>query len=351
MELMPDIQILYNAFVHKDSTFEGIFFAGVKTTGIFCRPTCTARKPVAKNVEYFQSAQEAILKGYRPCKLCNPLGYKGEVPDWLKPLLDEIDANPGIRLKDYDLQKKGLDPNRVRRWFQKHHGMTFQTYLRTLRIGQAFGRIQYGEKVIDTAFESGYESLAGFTESFKKTTGFSPNSSKKNQLITVTRILTPLGPMLAGATGEGICLLEFMDRRMLETQLSRLKKIFHAEFVPGANTHFKVLQEQLKEYFAGERKDFHLPLVLRGTAFQQDVWNALQRIPYGESRSYKEQAEMLGRPKAVRAVANANGDNRISIIIPCHRVIGHNGDLVGYGGGLWRKKYLLDLENGNKSHC
>jgi AraC family transcriptional regulator, regulatory protein of adaptative response / methylated-DNA-[protein]-cysteine methyltransferase len=284
------------------------------------------------------------MKGYRPCKICNPLGYKGEVPDWLRSLLEEIDSTPGIRVRDHDLKQRGIDPNRARRWFQKHHKMTFQTYVRTLRIGQAFGSIRNGGKVIDAAFESGYDSLGGFTESFKKATGFSPNSSKHNQLITVTRILTPLGPMLAGATDAGVCLLEFIDSELLETQLSRLKRMLRAELVPGSNRHFAALHQQVQEYFAGTRREFHLPLAVQGTPFQQEVWKALQTIPYGETRSYQEQAELLGKPRAIRAVAQANGDNRISIIIPCHRVIGKDGKLVGYGGGLWRKKFLLDLE-------
>lgn len=168
-------------------------------------------------------------------------------------------------------------------------------------------------------------------------------------MITITRIPTPLGPMLAGATEKGICLFEFADRRMLETQLSRIRKIFKAELISGSNRHFDVLNEQMEEYFAGKRKKFTFPLVIDGTPFQEKVWKALLKISYGETRSYLDQAKMIGNPKAVRAVANANGDNRIAIIIPCHRVIGSNGKLVGYGGGLWRKKYLLNLEGVNIS--
>jgi AraC family transcriptional regulator of adaptative response/methylated-DNA-[protein]-cysteine methyltransferase len=341
---LPGAKTLYAALVNRDRSFEGIFVAGVKTTGIFCRPTCRARKPRQENVEFFRSPREAILSGYRPCKLCNPLGYGGDVPDWLQPLIDEIDAAPGIRIRDRDLKDRGIDPNRVRRWFKTNHGMTFQTYLRTLRIGRAFGRIRYGDKVIEAAFDSGYESLSGFTESFKKTTGFSPEKSRDRDLVTVTRILTPLGPMLAGASEDGICLLEFVDRRMLETQLARVKKLLSAEVVPGASKHFSALNRQMKEYFAGKRREFDLPLVLKGTPFQQEVWKCLQGIPYGSTRSYQEQAELLGRPGAVRAVGKANGDNRIAIVIPCHRVVGKDGRLTGYGGGLWRKRYLLDLE-------
>jgi AraC family transcriptional regulator of adaptative response/methylated-DNA-[protein]-cysteine methyltransferase len=346
-QALPDQDRMYQALVNRDSGYEGIFVVGVRTTGIFCRPTCTARKPKKENVEFYASARDALHQGYRPCKICSPMGYQGEIPAWLRPLMDEIHSAPGIRLRDYDLRKRGIDPPRVRRWFKRHHGMTFQAYLRTLRIGQAFGRIQYGDKVIEAAFESGYESLSGFTESFKKTTGFSPNKSPGRTLVTVTRILTPLGPMLAGATDQGVCLLEFADRRMLETQLNRLRKRLSAELVPGTHPHFEALNAQVEAYFAGTRRGFDLPLVLPGTPFQQKVWDILRTIPYGTTRSYQQQAELAGNPQAVRAVARANGDNRIAIIIPCHRVVGKDGKLTGYGGGLWRKKYLLDLEQQN----
>jgi AraC family transcriptional regulator of adaptative response/methylated-DNA-[protein]-cysteine methyltransferase len=341
---LPDNETLYAALVNRDSNFEGIFVVGVKSTGIFCRPTCTARKPKRENVEFFHSAHDALLHGYRPCKVCNPMQYKGAAPDWLTPLLNEINENPMVRLKDSDLRKRGLDPSRVSYWFKKHHGMTFQAYLRALRVGRPFGRIKDGEAVTGTAFDSGYDSLSGFADSFKKTAGFSPSKSQERTLIATTHILTPLGPMLAGATEDGICLLEFIDRRMLETQIKCLNRLFQAECVPGFNRHFDDLNQQLEEYFKGERKEFNLPLVLRGTDFQEKVWQELLTIPYGTTRSYKEQAELVGQPSAVRAVAHANGDNRIAIIIPCHRVIGTDGKLTGYGGGLWRKEYLLNLE-------
>ncbi len=324
---MPDRKTMYNALLNKDSSFEGIFFVGVKTTGVFCRPTCTARKPKEENVDFFSTAKEALQYGYRPCKICKPMQFNGETPDWLKDLIKEIEENKITKFKDADLRERNIDPARIRRWFKKHHGMTFQSYLRLLRVNKAFGQIKYGEKILESAFDTGYESLSGFTEAFKKTTGFSPSQSKDKRIVNVTRILTPLGPMFAGAVDEGICLLEFVDRRMLETQITRLKKYLNAEFVPGKNKHFDKLNKQLKEYFEGKRKDFDLPLVLDGTEFQQKVWKELQRIPYGKTRSYQEQAIALGNPKAIRAVAKANGDNRIAIIIPCHRVIGKDGQL------------------------
>jgi AraC family transcriptional regulator of adaptative response/methylated-DNA-[protein]-cysteine methyltransferase len=153
--------------------------------------------------------------------------------------------------------------------------------------------------------------------------------------------------MLAGATDDGICLLEFVDRRMLETEIERLSELLSARFVPGFSKHFDALDLQMEEYFSGKRRDFDIPLVLPGTPFQKKVWRELQAIPYGSTRSYKEQAEVLGLPNAVRAVAKANGDNRIAILVPCHRVIGADGELLGYGGGLWRKQFLLNLESGS----
>jgi AraC family transcriptional regulator of adaptative response/methylated-DNA-[protein]-cysteine methyltransferase len=163
-------------------------------------------------------------------------------------------------------------------------------------------------------------------------------------MIKITKIETPLGEMTAGAVDEGICLLEFSDRRMLKTEYKDLTRYFRKTIQEGDNPNFINLREQLKEYFEGSRKEFTVPLVTPGTDFQKAVWKELMNIPYGSTRSYLEQSIALGKPESIRAVANANGMNRISIIIPCHRVIGSDGNLTGYGGGLKRKKWLLDHE-------
>lgn len=344
LSLLPDRDTMYHALVSKDSTFEGVFFAAIKTTGIFCRPTCHARKPKAENVEYFGNSKEALDHGYRPCKVCHPMEMKGAVPIWLKTLLDEIEATPSIKINDQSLRDKGLDPARVRRWFKKNHGMTFQSYLRSLRINNAFGQIRQGDQVIQSAYSNGFESLSGFLDSFKNAAGFSPKESKYKNIISVTRIPTPLGPMMAGATAAGICLLEFTDRRMIETQVERLRKYLKAELIPGKSPFFEQLTAELDLYFEGKLKGFTVPLVTPGTDFQQQVWRVLQKIPYGKTRSYKDQAIAIDNLKAIRAVATANGDNRIAILIPCHRVIGSDGSMTGYGGGVWRKQWLLDLE-------
>ncbi|WP_417747622.1 bifunctional transcriptional activator/DNA repair enzyme AdaA [Rosistilla oblonga] len=341
---LPSRETMYAALVAKDSRFEGVFLAGIRTTGIFCRPSCTARKPKPENVEYFRDAKSAMAHGFRACKVCRPLAALGASPDWLQPLLDDLRRDANLRLRSEDLRSRGLDPARVRRWFQKTHGMTFTAYQRMRRINQAFGQIRERQSVTEVALQSGYESLSGFGDGFKRAIGAAPAKSNGRQVIAISRLLTPLGPMLAGASDAGICLLEFADRPMLETQLDRLRKRRGATLLPGPSPLFATLQSQLQEYFAGRRTRFEIPLDTAGTPFQQRVWKALRQIPFGETRSYAQQATAIGKPTAVRAVARANGDNRIAILIPCHRVIGADGTLTGYGGGLWRKQRLLEIE-------
>ncbi|MHA6727507.1 bifunctional transcriptional activator/DNA repair enzyme AdaA [Chryseobacterium sp. A301] len=337
-------QIMYQASLDKNSDFEGVFWMGVKTTGIFCRPTCSARKPKAENVEFFQNTKDAILKGYRPCKVCKPLENPDETPQYIQQILKELRENPALKFKDYDLVKRGIDPSTMRRWFQKNHGMTFQAFQRMFRLNTAFKKLQQGENVMETAYDSGFESLSGFSESFKNIFGVSPKNSKAQRIIDLKRIETPIGTMYAAATEEGICMLEFTDRRMLETEFKDLAKSLNATIIQGDNPHFDTLEKELSEYFEGIRKEFTVPLSPVGTEFQKSVWEILRKIPYGETWNYRRQSEVLGDVKKVRAVANANGMNKISILIPCHRVIGSDGTLTGYGGGIWRKQKLLELE-------
>jgi AraC family transcriptional regulator, regulatory protein of adaptative response / methylated-DNA-[protein]-cysteine methyltransferase len=346
MELSNDI--MYQAIIEKDTKFEGVFFTAVKTTGIFCRPSCTARKPKKENVEFFFSSKEAMKKGYRPCKTCRPLERLNQTPDQIKQLLEELNNDPSLKIKDGDLLQRGLEPHQVRRWFLKNHGITFQAYQRLYRINSAFKKIQTGSSVTDTAFESGFESLSGFGDSFKNIFGVSPNKSKTQRIIDLKRLETPLGTMFACAVSEGVCLLEFTDRKMLETEFTQLAKTLNAVIVQGENDHFNLLEQQLEEYFAGKRQAFTVPLFTPGSDFQNEVWSMLRNISYGETRTYTQQANAIDKPAAVRAVANANGLNKISILIPCHRVIGADGSLTGYGGGLWRKQWLLDLEKNNR---
>lgn len=346
MELTQDI--MYTAILEKDTSFEGVFFTAVKTTGIFCRPSCTARKPKLENVEFLKTSKDCLLKGYRPCKVCRPLENLHETPGEIKQLLEALNADPTLKFKDSDLRQRGIEPHSLRRWFLKNHGVTFQAYQRMFRINSAFKRIQGGETVTHTAFDTGYESLSGFGDSFKNIFGVSPKNSRTQRIIDLKRIETPLGTMYACAVAEGICLLEFTDRKMLETELKTLSKTLNAIIVQGENEHFKRLEQELGEYFAGKRKSFSIPLFTPGSEFQNLVWQALQQIPFGTTKSYRDQAISINKPESVRAIANANGMNRISILIPCHRVIGADGSLTGYGGGIWRKQWILNMEKLNR---
>ena len=164
------------------------------------------------------------------------------------------------------------------------------------------------------------------------------------KMIKTAKIETPLGEMTAAAAADGICLLEFSEGRVLTSDYEELAKLLNTTVKRGSNKHLRTLRKQLKEYFKGKRKEFSLPLVTPGTEFQKEAWNVLMKIPYGSTISYLKQAEAMKNPEAVRAVAQANSSNRIGIVIPCHRVIGSDGSLVGYGGGLKRKKWLIDHE-------
>jgi AraC family transcriptional regulator of adaptative response/methylated-DNA-[protein]-cysteine methyltransferase len=343
-ENLPSDKTMYNALLNKDSSYEGIFIVGVKSTGIFCRPTCPARKPKLVNVEFFKDTKGALHSGYRPCRKCKPLEKKDETPEWISILLEEVNQKAELRWKDYELRKRELDPNRVRRWFKKNHGVTFHGYVRAIRLGLAIGNIKNGEKMAHAAYGHGFESLSGFREAITKFVGDAPSKSKDTAIIKIHRISTPLGQMIVGATDDGLCLLEFVDRKMLETQLKRLIKYFKGVLVPGTNTHIKQTAEEIDNYFNGKLYSFTVPLVVPGTEFQKRTWEKLKTIPYGETISYDELAKKTGNHNAVRAVANANGNNRIAIIIPCHRVIGKDRKLRGYGGGLWRKKRLIEHE-------
>jgi AraC family transcriptional regulator of adaptative response/methylated-DNA-[protein]-cysteine methyltransferase len=174
--------------------------------------------------------------------------------------------------------------------------------------------------------------------------GAAPGGYRKGDAVLLSWIRSPLGPLVAGATADGVCLLEFSDRRMLETQFKTLRRLIALPLAPGSNAHLEQLEHELAEYFAGRRRAFTVPLVYPGTEFHRRVWNELRRIPYGETRSYQALAAAIGKPQAVRAVGRANGLNRIAIVIPCHRVINKDGGLCGYGGGLRRKEFLLELE-------
>ncbi len=227
----------YDVIGTQDPSYEGLFITAVKTTGIFCRPSCRARKPNIENVVFFDSAKSALQHGFRPCKICKPMEQLAETPDYIQSLIGELHKNPYSRIKDSDLVERGLEPNHIRRWFKTHHQMTFQAYQRMLRINLAYQKIESGKSVLDSALESGYDSLSGFNESYRGIFGEPPTSPGKKDLIHITRFSTEIGPMFAGASSQGICLLEFTDRRMLETEFRDLRKRLNAVILPGENPH------------------------------------------------------------------------------------------------------------------
>jgi AraC family transcriptional regulator, regulatory protein of adaptative response / methylated-DNA-[protein]-cysteine methyltransferase len=346
MTTLPSTSEMYKALVERDQSFEGLFFACVRTTGIFCRPTCHARKPKAENVEFAATIQEALHRGYRPCQVCDPMSAGSSSPNWLAPLLHEIRKQPDLRLRDEDLRVRGLDPVQVRRTLKRTFGMTFQAYQRAIRLGAAMKALHDGAPTLDAGMDAGFESDSGFREAFARVFGDTPGRARGTAHLTASWIETPLGPMLAIAGDEGLELLEFVDRRALETELRELRRALGRVVVPGDLPILRRTAEQLREYFAGARTSFDIPLSQRGSGFQRQAWQALCEIPYGETRSYADMARRVGSPGAVRAIGRVNGQNRIAIVVPCHRVIRSDGSLCGYGGGRWRKQWLLDHEAG-----
>jgi len=344
---LPSRDEMLAAVMSRDAGYDGVFVTAVRTTGIFCRPSCSARKPLPEHVHFYPSAREALIAGFRACLRCRPLEASGATPEWLRPLLAGVEEDPTRRWRDADLRHLGLNPDRVRRWFLANHQMTFQAFARARRLGLALGRIQGGERVTTSALDHGFDSLSGFNDAFRRLFGAAPTRSEGLRPLAVRRLATPLGAMLAAGGDDGLHLLEFADRRMLETQITRLRRRMKVAFVPGNHEVIDQAEREMNEYFAGTRRAFTLPFADEGTPFQREVWERLRQIPYGETRSYGAIARDVGRPSSVRAVARANGDNRLAIVIPCHRVIGADGKLTGYGGGLWRKQRLLDHERRN----
>lgn len=347
-DLLPSRSEMERAFAARDASYDGIFYVAVRTTGIFCRPSCPSR-PRPEHLEFFGSTRAALAAGYRPCQRCHPLGATGAPPPWARQLMEAVEKDPNGAVPANILRDAGVSPERARRWFKTHYGMSFAAWRRSRRLASAFAQLRDGASVDDAAFDSGYASHSGFREAFVRAFGQPPGRARATGKAIMMGVLeSPLGPLLAGAEDSGVCLLEFFDRRMLETNLQTLRRRFAAALVPGDHRWIQQLSSELSEYFEGVRREFSVPLAVRGAPFQEKVWDELRRIPYGATRSYEELARAIGQPSARRAVARANGDNRIAILIPCHRVIGKDGSLTGYGGGLWRKRALLELERSTR---
>ena len=333
------------AAVHaRDSRYEGVFVFGVRTTGVYCRPGCAARTPRDDNLSFHPDGAAAEAAGLRACRRCRPERAAGAAPAWMEQLEAELTDPSSGPLSDADLAARGLEPRTVRRAFLARHGLTFHEWQRARGLARAREALRRGAPVLEAGLDAGYSSPSGFREAFARLFGAAPRSARGVDVCAGRILPSPLGALLAVASERGVCLLEFADRPTLERQAHSLARWRGAVVLPGTHRHLDRLATELQEYFALRRGRFEVPLDLAGPPFHLAVWEALRGIPLGETRSYAELAQALGRPGAQRAVAGANQANRLSILVPCHRVIGSDGRLAGYGGRLWRKRRLLELE-------
>ena len=337
-----DAALAYNIFERKDLV-DGLYM-GVRTTGIFCRPACPARLPRFENCEFFPDAEAAVTAGYRACKRCHPMG-QAQTP--LRRLIDMVEQAEDQPVTEKALRTAGIDPLTARRHFKSALGMSFSEYGRLRRLALAEKALSRGERVITAQLDAGFSSASGFRAAYAKTFGIAPEKARSGQRcapLQIDWIDTPLGRMVSVSDDQALYLIEFTDRVKLPRQFERLRRQHGRAIVPGTSQTGTRIKTEMAAYFEGARQEFTTPLVTTGTDFQDGVWSALQTIPYGAQWTYADLARRIGNEKAVRAVASANGANGLAIIIPCHRVIGSDGGLGGYAGGIERKRALLDLE-------
>ncbi|WP_288427861.1 trifunctional transcriptional activator/DNA repair protein Ada/methylated-DNA--[protein]-cysteine S-methyltransferase [uncultured Agrobacterium sp.] len=348
---LPDPDLLYAALLARDHRFDGQAFVCVSSTGVFCRLTCPARKPKRENCTFFASVGECIEAGFRACKRCHPIQASAMADPAVAQLLQALDERPDLRWSEGHLERLGYDVSTVRRSFKRHFGMTFLEMARQRRLREGFQTLAVGGKVISAQHEASFNSASAFRAAFSRLLGCTPADLRACGSLQATWISTPLGDMIAVSSRSHLHLLEFIDRKGLPSELKRLQITLKERIGIGRLPPSEQAAEELSHYFAARSSLFQTPLALLGSPFTQQVWHALRQIPAGETRSYSEVAREIGRPQATRAVARANGANQIALMIPCHRVIGADGSLTGYGGGLWRKQRLIEIERKLKERC
>lgn len=342
-DLPPD-DSLYAALLARDAGFEGRAYVGVTSTGVFCRLTCPARKPKRENCVFFDSIAGCLEAGFRACKKCHPMAPAAIAEPVIAKLLSVLDAEPERRWSEADVVALGLDASTVRRAFKRHYGMTFLEMARLARLRLGAAELPAGGRVIDAQMSASYDSPAAFRAAFTKWLGLAPGKFARDAMLRADWIETKLGPMVAVSDAHALHLLEFAERRALPGELKRLYQHAKGSLGFGRFAPTDQIEREMGAFMAGTCAAFETPLAPLGTPFMQEVWTILRSIPAGETRSYSAVAKMMGRPDATRAVARANGANPIAIAIPCHRVLGADGSLTGYGGGLWRKQALIELE-------
>jgi AraC family transcriptional regulator, regulatory protein of adaptative response / methylated-DNA-[protein]-cysteine methyltransferase len=341
---LPSHDALYQALVDRNDAYDGQAYVGVSTTGVFCRLTCSARKPKSEHCTFYPSVAECIAAGFRACKRCHPLGPMASADPAIAALLAALDVRAGYRWSEGDIERLGFDLSTVRRSFKRQFGMTFLEMARQRRLRDGFETIADGGRVIDAQLAAGFESASAFRAAFAKLLGRAPGALDSSPMLFADWVETPLGSMVTVCTASQMLLLEFADRKALKTEIGKLDTMAKGRIGIGKTLPGEQIRAELKAFFDGVSAQFSTPLAYSGSAFERSVWDELRRIPPGETRSYSEIAKRIGRPSATRAVARANGGNQISLVVPCHRVIGADGSLTGYGGGLWRKQKLLEIE-------
>ncbi|GAA0910231.1 trifunctional transcriptional activator/DNA repair protein Ada/methylated-DNA--[protein]-cysteine S-methyltransferase [Rothia nasimurium] len=341
---LPDHDTLYRALLDRDPAYDGHVFVGVTSTGVFCRLSCPARKPNIGNTQFYDSVAACFEAGFRPCLRCRPLDPMGEREPMVRALLARLEDDPERIWSEDDLVTLGYDPSTVRRTFKRQLGLTFLDMARLRRTGLGMDKLATGAPVIEAQQSAGFESGSGFRDAVARLLEDTPLHLRGRDLLKADWVETPIGPMLAVADPTALHLLEFVDRTALPSELKKLREATRSAVAFGRNAVIERIERELGEYFAGTRTRFETPLAMHGSAFTRTVWDELMAIPVGTTRSYSQIATSAGRHTAVRAVARANGANQIAIVIPCHRVIGADGSLTGYGGGLWRKDWLLRHE-------
>ena len=338
---------MWRAVESRDRAADGLFFLGVVTTGIFCRPSCPARRPRRENALFFASAEAARNGGLRPCLRCRPEDPPEPGLAFCQTVLTAVLAEPARRWSDLELSRRGFDPVQVRRAFLARFGHTFHGHLRALRVVRARRQLDAGRTLSEAGARSGFDSESGLRAAFRAVLDATPAQARVRSAIEFTHLSSPLGSLLAAANSEGVCLVEFdasADGVDAKARLLSIAARSNAAVVVGTNPHLERLAAELAQWFRGSRRTFDVPCSMIGTDFELEVWRRLRDVPYGSTATYGEIARDLGRPNGTRPVGRANGRNPIAILVPCHRVIGASGDLTGYAGGLDRKRWLLAHE-------
>jgi AraC family transcriptional regulator of adaptative response/methylated-DNA-[protein]-cysteine methyltransferase len=335
------------AVVARDPAFDGRFVTAVETTGIYCRPSCPAKRPNRSNVRFYDTAKDAEKAGFRPCKRCKPteMSLAKQHAEKVAEACRLIEAaEEELKLDDL-AASVGLSPYHFHRIFKSVLGVTPKAYATAQRHNRVRDELGRSATVTQAIYGAGFNSNGRFYATSSKVLGMTPSqfrSGGSNAEIRFAIGACSLGSILVAASDKGVCAILFGDdpaalRHELEKQFPRARLV-------GGDKAFEQLAAKVIDFVEAPRKGLDLPLDVRGTAFQHRVWEALRRIPAGSTASYAEIAKAIGAPKAVRAVARACATNRIAVAIPCHRVIGSDGSLTGYAGGIERKRALLAKE-------